>query len=160
MAITNSRLKNKTMTYIWDTNILLYSLRKPEFLNDIKLRYALDDLLSAVSISAVTVGEIHAISLRNRWGQKRRTALAELLALLKKVSVTDDDFLIQMYSEIDVYSQGHHPSLRMTGSARKMGKNDLWIAATTAAAQCTLVSTDNDFTHLSGLFFFFEKIVA
>jgi tRNA(fMet)-specific endonuclease VapC len=148
------------MTYIWDTNILLYSLRKPEFLESMKLRYALDNSLSDVSISTVTIGEIHAIALRNRWGQRRRTELAELLQSLKKIPVIDDTFLIQMYSEIDVYSQSHHPTLTLTGSARKMGKNDLWIAATTAAAQGTLISTDDDFTHLNGLFFFFEKIVV
>ena len=148
------------MTYIWDTNILLYSLRKPEFLESIKRTYALDDSLTNVSISTVTVGEIHAIALRNRWGQNRRTTLVTLLKSLKKISVIDDDFLIQMYSEIDVYSQSHHPTLRMTGSAHKMGKNDLWIAATAAVAQATLISTDDDFTHLNGLFLFFEKIVV
>jgi predicted nucleic acid-binding protein len=93
-------------------------------------------------------------------GQKRRTELVELLNSLKKIPIVDDDFLIQMYSEIDVYSQGHHPSLKMSGSARKMSKNDLWIAATTAADEGTLLSTDDDFTHLNGLFLFFDKIIV
>lgn len=147
------------MTYIWDTNILIYVLRKPEFLDNLKIRYGLDDTLSQVSISVVTVGEIHAIALRNRWGQKRMALLYDLLDSLTILFVNDDPFLIQMYSEIDVYSQGHHPSLRMTGSARKMSKNDLWIAATTTFAQSTLLSTDDDFTHLNGLFFSFDKII-
>ena len=46
----------------------------------------------------------------------------------------------------------------MTGSARKMGKNDLWIAATTAVFNATLLSTDNDFSHLNGQFLYFDKI--
>lgn len=146
------------MTYIWDTNILLHSLRNSEFLNGIKIRYALDDALSNVSISTVTVGEIRSIALRNRWGQKRITELDALLKSVKKIPVTDDDFLIQMYSEIDVYSQSHHPTLKLVGSARKMGKNDLWIAATAAATQGTLISTDDDFTHLNGVFISFDKI--
>lgn len=148
------------MTYIWDTNILIYALRKPEFLDNLKIRYGLDDKLSQVSISVVTVGEIHSIALRNRWGQKRMALLYNLLDSLTILFVNDDPFLIQMYSEIDVYSQGHHPSLRMIGSARKMSKNDLWIAATTAFAQSTLLSTDDDFTHLNGLFLFFDKIIV
>ena len=74
--------------------------------------------------------------------------------------VDDNNSLIQMYSEIDAYSQSQHPTLRLPTSARKMGKNDLWIAATTAVHNATLISTDADFDHLDGLFLYFEKIVA
>lgn len=147
------------MIYIWDTNILLHTLRKPDFFTELNLRYDFTSPLNEIHISTVTVGEIHSIALRNRWGERRMNDLKERLKSLKTVNITDDDFLIQMYSEIDVYSQGHHPSLKMTGSARKMGKNDLWIAATAAFAQATLISTDDDFTHLNGLFFFFDKII-
>jgi tRNA(fMet)-specific endonuclease VapC len=59
-----------------------------------------------------------------------------------------------------VYSQSHHPILKLPHPARKMGKNDLWIAATTAIYNATLLSTDNDFTHLDGVFITFEKIIA
>jgi tRNA(fMet)-specific endonuclease VapC len=34
-----------------------------------------------------------------------------------------------------------------------MGKNDLWIAATTHLAQASLITTDADFDHLNGLYF-------
>lgn len=147
------------MKYIWDTNILVYALRKSEFLEDLKLRYRLDDTLSNVYISAVTVGEIHSIALRNRWGKERMASLSKLLASLTTIFANDEPFFIQMYSEIDNYSQSHHPTLKLKGSARKMGKNDLWIAATAAVAQGTLISTDADFTHLDGLFLFFDKII-
>jgi tRNA(fMet)-specific endonuclease VapC len=65
-----------------------------------------------------------------------------------------------MYAEIDVYSQSHHPILRLPTSARKMGKNDLWIAATAAILNATLLSTDADFEHLDNLFLYFERIAA
>ena len=65
-----------------------------------------------------------------------------------------------MYAEIDVYSQSKHPTLRLPPSARKMGKNDLWIAATAAIHNATLLSTDADFEHLDSLFLYFEKITA
>jgi predicted nucleic acid-binding protein len=41
-----------------------------------------------------------------------------------------------------------------------MGKNDLWIATTTAVYNAVLLSTDNDFTHLDGFFLHFDKIAA
>lgn len=148
------------MNYLWDTNILLYSLRKLGFLDTIKRQYGLDDTLSNVYISIVTVGEIHSLALRNSWGKNRMALLYKLLDSLTAIFVDDNPDLIQMYSEIDNYSQNHHPTLRMTGSARKMGKNDLWIAATAAVAQATLISPDDDFTHLNGLFLFFDKIVV
>ena len=148
------------MIYIWDTNILLHTLRKPDFFNQLNLRYDFTNPINEIHVSAVTVGEIHSIALRNRWGKHRMNDLKERLKSLKTVPITDDDFLIQMYSEIDVYSQNQHPTLKMSGSARKMGKNDLWIAATTAIANATLISTDDDFTHLNGLFFSFYKIIV
>ena len=147
------------MIYIWDTNILLHTLRKPDFFATLNLRFDFTNPLNEIYVSAVTVGEIHSIALRNRWGKHRMNDLKERLKTLKTVPVTDDDFLIQMYSEIDNYSQSHHPTLKLVGSARKMGKNDLWIAATAAVAQGTLISTDDDFTHLNGLFLFFDKII-
>lgn len=146
------------MTYIWDTNILLHILRKQDFLNDLNSKYDFKNPLNKIIISAVTVGEIHSIALRNRWGEKRMTALSDLLKTVNIIFIDDNPTLIQFYSEIDVYSQNQHPDFRMTGSARKMGKNDLWIAATTAIFNGTLLSTDNDFSHLNGQFLYFDKI--
>jgi predicted nucleic acid-binding protein len=33
-----------------------------------------------------------------------------------------------------------------------MGKNDIWIAATASVLNATLITTDNDFDHLNGVF--------
>jgi predicted nucleic acid-binding protein len=33
-----------------------------------------------------------------------------------------------------------------------MGKNDLWIAATGAVFGLTLLTADNDFSHLNGIY--------
>jgi tRNA(fMet)-specific endonuclease VapC len=148
------------MTYIWDTNILVYAVRDPLFLETLYDRYDLSNPLNKSYISAVTVGEIRAIAFRNRWGQKKTADLERLLPQLGVIAVTDDPVLIKMYAEIDVYSQSQHPTLRLPTSARKMGKNDLWIAATTAVYNATLLSTDADFTHLDGLFLAFEKIIT
>jgi predicted nucleic acid-binding protein len=34
-----------------------------------------------------------------------------------------------------------------------MGKNDIWIAATTQVAEAALITTDKDFSHLDNVFF-------
>jgi tRNA(fMet)-specific endonuclease VapC len=148
------------MTYVWDTNIIILASRDPQFLKNLDSQFDFFNRLNTIYISVVTIGEIHAFALRNRWGSKRLLEMANILKLATPVSITYDPALIKMYAEIDVYSQSQHPVLRLPTSARKMGKNDLWIAATTAVYNATLLSTDADFTHLDGLFLAFEKIIA
>jgi predicted nucleic acid-binding protein len=146
------------MTYIWDTNILLHIVRTPLFLENLNQKFNFSNPQNQVYISAVSVGEIQAIALRNRWGIKRKTELVELLKKIQTIPVTDNITLIEMYAEIDTYSQSQHPSLILPTTARKMGKNDIWIAATTAIFNATLISTDADFEHLNNIFLYFEKI--
>jgi predicted nucleic acid-binding protein len=43
-------------------------------------------------------------------------------------------------------------------SARNMGKNDLWIAATASTLNIPLLTTDNDFDHLNGVFLEVKKV--
>ncbi len=148
------------MTYFWDTNIILHTIRNADFLDILDKKYQFSHPLNKVYISLVTVGEIHTFALRNRWGQRKMDNLQQLIQRFEVIAVTDDPALIKMYAEIDVYSQSQHPTLRLPTSARKMGKNDLWIAATTAVYNATLLSTDADFTHLDGLLLAFEKIIA
>jgi tRNA(fMet)-specific endonuclease VapC len=148
------------MTYFWDTNIILHTIRNEDFFDALNKKYQFSHPLNKICISSVTVGEVHAFALRNRWGQNKISSLQAILQTLEVVSVTDDAALIKMYAEIDVYSQSKHPTLTLPTSARKMGKNDLWIAATTAVHNAVLLSTDNDFNHLDGLFIAFDKIVA
>jgi tRNA(fMet)-specific endonuclease VapC len=52
--------------------------------------------------------------------------------------------------EIPLYFQAKHPEYLppVAFSARNMGKNDLWIAATAFLFGLTLVTTDHDFDHL------------
>ena len=148
------------MTYFWDTNIVLYAIRKPDLFERLNQKYNFGHSLNKIYISSVTVGEIHSIAFRNRWGDGRMRTLKALLDTLEILVVDKDDFLIKMYCEIDAYSQSQHPILKLPTSARKMGKNDLWIAATAAVHNATLISTDADFDHLDGLFLYFDKIIA
>ncbi len=44
-------------------------------------------------------------------------------------------------------------------SARNMGKNDLWIAATAHVLGAKLLTTDADFNHLNEVFLDLMKVV-
>jgi tRNA(fMet)-specific endonuclease VapC len=76
--------------------------------------------------------------------------------LLRQVPHIDinHDAVLQSYAEIDAFSQGKLTSknLPVGMSARNMGKNDLWIAATASVLNATLLTTDDDFDHLNGVF--------
>ena len=146
------------MTYVWDTNIFIKSLRNAVFFSNINNQYDCFGNSNELLISAVTVGELYAFALRNRWGSKRLVAMENLLKATKSFPVTDDADMIALYADIDVYSQSNHPTLKLPTSARKMGKNDLWIATTTALVNGTLLSTDGDFDHLQGVFLSIIKI--
>ena len=102
-------------------------------------------------ISAVSVGEIRSIAMQNRWGDKRLTQLNDFLHrfLIADVNIKT---LLHRYAEIDSFSQGNHPTIPTFFSARNMGKNDLWIAATASVLEATLLTTDSDFDHLNGTF--------
>jgi tRNA(fMet)-specific endonuclease VapC len=62
--------------------------------------------------------------------------------------------LINIYSEIDAFSQRRNPSYSdySFSTPRNMDKNDLWIAATAALLGLKLVTTDTDFNHLQQAF--------
>ncbi|WP_460996132.1 PIN domain-containing protein [Spirosoma harenae] len=59
--------------------------------------------------------------------------------------------LIRYYAEIDSFSQGKLVGYALGTSARNMGKNDIWIAATALYLDMELHTSDNDFDHLTTL---------
>ena len=136
--------------FILDTNILMAYFKSKDTLvdkinNDNKLNE--DDV--TIMISCVTKGEISSIAFQRQWGAKKMTLLKELLNKLIVIDVTgDDEKLLNAYAEIDAFSKCNHPTKKLSGSAVKMAKNDLWIAATAYATDATLITTDGDFTHL------------
>ena len=66
--------------------------------------------------------------------------------------------IIDIYGQIDAYSQGKLPEKPLESSARNMGKNDLWIAASAAASKAKLLTTDKDFIHLKDVFLMIDII--
>lgn len=135
------------MNYLLDTNILLVYLRATAQRDIIEQRYDPFGSANNPIISVVNVGEIKSIAKRNYWGHKRLALLDEILNELIITDINSED-VIEMYAEIDAFSQGKLKDKPLATSARNMGKNDLWIASTAAVIGATLLTSDRDFDHL------------
>lgn len=139
------------MNYVLDTNIILLSLVNSAFAIDFRNTY--QPLVNKMILSAVSEGELKSLAIQRKWGIRRKddlnNALADYLIYPVKVQA-----VIDMYAEIDAYSQGKLPdkSLPYGMSARNMGKNDIWIASVAAVTGSKLITTDKDFQHLDGVF--------
>ncbi len=144
------------MKYLFDTNILLHYLRRSALGRKIDQQINPFAPANTLLLSIVSVGEIRSISIQNDWGAPRLGALQNALKSYIVVGVTGSD-LIERYAEIDAYSQGKLPGKILPFSARNMGKNDLWIAATASLLDATLLTTDGDFDHLKGVFLEIER---
>jgi predicted nucleic acid-binding protein len=66
--------------------------------------------------------------------------------------------VIERYAEIAIFSQGKLSTRPLGKSARNMGKNDLWIAATASVTNAKLLTMDKDFNHLDGVYLDLELI--
>ena len=144
------------MKYVLDTNTLIHIVRNSDVWKQIEAIYNPFDANNQVFISFVSVAEILSIAKRVGWGEPKMNQLKLLLNELEIVAISAEvtDLLLQSYVEIDAYSQGKNQILLPKDmSARNMGKNDIWIAATAHALQATLITTDKDFSHLHNVFF-------
>jgi len=79
---------------------------------------------------------------------------------LQKFVIADinSNSIIKDYAKIDAFSQGKLSSLKSNFTARNMGKNDIWIAATASVLQIKLLTTDKDFSHSKDVFVDLEII--
>ena len=93
--------------------------------------------------SIVTEAELRSFAEQQSWDVARRQQTAFLLGYFNRM-VIEDERIIEAYVLLDNYSR------RLSTGAIKMGKNDLWIAATAYVLKAVLVTTDKDFDHLDG----------
>lgn len=143
------------MNYLLDTNILLIYLRNSQVSTKIENDYNFFNSQNNLAISVVTVGEIKSIAKQQNYGSSKTKILNRLLSNLPIIDINIKG-IIERYAEIDAYSQGRTGQVNF--SARNMGKNDLWIAATSSFYDLVLVTTDNDFQHLDKSYLSLENI--
>ena len=140
------------MSFLLDTNIILTYLRGASARDKFETILNLFNNENILIVSAVTIGELKSIAIRNAWGQRKIDRLVQLVKRLVVVDINVESIL-NRYAEIDAYSQGKHPSKSLSDSSRNMGKNDLWIAATAHIMNARLITMDKDFQHLDREYF-------
>lgn len=143
------------MNYVLDTNILIHILTGSDI--GVKAKEKTQSNNPFLIISIVTQAEIISIANQRKWGTKKLSILNNLLEELLIIPINNFE-LVQTYAEIDTYSQGKLEEKPLNMTSRNMGKNDLWIAATTLLTGSTLLTTDNDFNHLDPSYFKIDNL--
>ena len=147
------------MKYLLDTNILIHYIRRSPLGREIDSLYLPFVMPNEPFVSVVSIGELKSIARQNQWGTRKVATMELFLSKMLKADINVES-IIDTYAEIDAYSQNKLPSRPLPLTARNMGKNDLWIAATASVLGATLLTTDTDFDHLDGEFLPVAKISA
>lgn len=132
-----------TQSYCLDTNILLALIRGRELGRRIDETFGLSSSPQLHTISIVSHGELLTLADRNRWGESKLAVLERALKEFVTVDIAGTR-IIQAYRHIESLNAA------VSSGAVRMGKNDIWIAATAMIAQQPLITTDHDFDHLNG----------
>ena len=122
---------------IYDTNLLI---------NNIRTR-SLPPVQTVIPI--IVIGELEAFALKADWGSQK---VAFMHYMVDRYPIADiEPGIIPAYAQIDAFSQGKLQTVPLKSSARNMGKNDIWIAATALYLDMELHTSDNDYDHLPAL---------
>jgi predicted nucleic acid-binding protein len=118
----------------------------------VEKKYKVSSLPNISVASIITVGELYALAFKFGWGNVKKQKLKAVIAKYPVVNLDND--IVRLYADIDAYSQGKHPDLKLPKgmSSRNMGDNDMWIAATGTKMKASLLTVDQDFQHLDGIF--------
>ena len=121
---------------VFDSNLIIRHVRRYEYLP------------ARAIIPVVVMGEIEAFALKSDWGYQKVAFTKSLFERYPVVEIIRE--MSGIYSRLDAYSQGKLRGFPLPPglSARNMGKNDLWIAATAMYLDLELHTTDDDFDHL------------
>jgi tRNA(fMet)-specific endonuclease VapC len=138
---------------IIDTCVIIHIIRESttgkNCINELKAF----DTNPTIIISVVTKGELQSFSVQNKWGEKKIALLTTFLNHVTCINIeNNDEKLLNAYSKIDSYSKRKHVDKNgnlLNASAKTMGKNDLWIAATALALDIPVLTADSDFDHLN-----------
>jgi predicted nucleic acid-binding protein len=145
------------MTYVIDTNIVVFCINNSQFGEWFDKRYRKPE--NDFILSVVSEGELRSLAIQRKWGKAKCSDLEISIAkfLISPIKVQT---VINAYAQIDAFSQGKLADrpLPQGTSARNMGKNDIWIAATAHATQATLLTTDHDFDHLHASFLDLDRV--
>jgi predicted nucleic acid-binding protein len=132
-----------SQAYVLDTSTLLHLIRGNELGQQLDSSFGLRAAMHRHAISIVTHGELQVLAERNDWGEQKRSALATALDNLVTINI-DSEPLVRAYVQVEEACR------KVPGGERKMGQNDMWIAATALLCGLPIITTDGDFRHLNG----------
>ena len=127
--------------FLLDTCVLVHLVRGDASGVQIQRDYNLKAFYHECLISVVTRGEMEKLGREFGWAPPKLEKMRSLLDQLITEDINSES-IIANYAEIDHFSglRGH-----------KMGKNDVWIAATAKSTGYQLMTMDRDFDHLDGV---------
>jgi tRNA(fMet)-specific endonuclease VapC len=128
--------------YFLDTNILVHIVRRNAIGQYLVNRYSLYTVDPRPMISDVTEGELRSLAFQWKWGAEKKAQMEFVLSYFWRIAISTSD-VFEAYAVIDAYSES---------KGITMGKNDVWIAASTYVSQALLLTTDKDFDHLQPFF--------
>ena len=141
---------------VLDTCIVLHLLRGKESSKKCKTLLTQYDANASIVISVVTKAELESLKIQLKWGNEKSKNLDKFLENVACIDISSSDKTqMEIYAKIDAYSKGKGTDSKgklLKGSAKTIGKNDLWIVATAAALAVPLMTADGDFDHLNSTF--------
>lgn len=128
--------------FVLDTSILVHAVRRDGVWERIQAEYQLLVADPTPLVCVVSVGELRSLALLREWGDAKLDQMAFLLGFFHVTDINDPR-VIEAYAAIDSHFQRR---------GRFLGKNDLWVAATTVAVGGHLLTCDRDFDDLDPAF--------
>jgi len=126
------------INYLLDTNILVAYIRAGKIGEHVESKYHFRCSPNKPMISIVSAGEILSLAKKLNWGGGKQSLIKELLEEFVIVDLNSPD-IWGAYAEADYFCE------KECKPAEKIGKNDLWIAATAKVLRATLLTTDKHF---------------
>jgi len=121
---------------LFDTSVLIRYIRQYK------------PLPARLLLSVVAIAEVEVFASRSQWEFRKRQYVRNMREQFSVIELNES--LIPAYVHVELYSQGKLKETPLPHglTARNMGKNDLWLAATALYFDVELHTTDNDFDHL------------
>lgn len=132
-----------------DTNILVHLIRGDRTGQEIKARYAPFTQDPKPIICSVSDGELRSLALQFLWGKPKLEQMEFALGFFGCVPIEQEQ-VMQTYAVMDAWSMSR---------GIRMGKNDIWIAATAFVTDSRILTTDPDFDHLANDFISIDRII-
>lgn len=136
---------------VLDSSILIAMVKNANFRIFFEANYRSEEY----EFLACFANEVEPLSMakRRKWGQKKRSFLSETFSTLKFINEVSPA-IKEAYVEMEAYSMGQHPARKLPQgvSAKRIGQNDLWIAATAYTENAALLTMDADFLILQDEF--------